>query len=698
MNPITCDSKTLDNSTICKITTMSIKIQENVSFSFDSNNHVWFADPSKMSKIPSKMNFDDLIELTIENVGLTQIENNVFQNATQLKVLKIIQNNLHKLQKDSFKGAVNLKNLSLNENGISIIDAGAFNGLKSLEILDLRSNRLKSIPEFQTDVPSVIEKLFLNSNDIFNYTGSPFEKLNSLKILSLASNRIKSLTTKLFTGLGSLTELYLDSIDIEVIGGQVFQDLTSLTDLSLSNTLITSINETTDFQGLERLTKLNLGSNKHLQIDNETFVGLKSVESLNLSHNNFGTIDLNYFYPLKNLVELDLSDSKINQFNCTNNSSEYILMNLKSLSLLRNELEELNNFTFGCSPKLEKLVLEDNKLLDIRDNNLKYLKNLKELNLAFNSIKYIGRSALTELYELIHLNLSKNQMGYIDFKQISHLKKLEVLSLANNSLTNIHREGFKDLRKLIHLDLSANQLLACHPNLFDGKRDLKFLSLRSNELNFLEALLEKLDSLEYLDIGHNKFQFFDYDWIQFNTKLKVLRMDNNNLKKIKRRQDFQTLHHLEVLDLTENNCTNQKYDKTNVTDLIINASCEICKLDAIIEQKSIYKNASIILSSLVVILILILCWICILQNFQYTPTKLNYNPYHSTSFSKKYTDTGYYSPEESGYYGNSMEMDSNTTSNPGYTFVTRKVDSVKSLPVDSIDNDYDKHPTDTGTF
>jgi hypothetical protein len=243
-------------------------------------------------------------------------------------------------------------------------------------------------------------------------------------------------------------------------------------------------------------------------------------------------------------------------------------------------------------------------------------------------------------------------------------------------LTNLHRDAFKELRKLNHLDLSSNQLLAGHPNWFDGKRELQFLSLRHNELNFLESLLDKLEDLQEFDIGQNKFQFIDYNWFASNTRLKKLIMDNNQIKKIKKRSGFSELKHLEWLDLSENNCTNQTFRGTNISFLNNEENCSICRLESFKTESSFYKNASIFLALLVAILILSLCWVSYFQHLKFIHPRESTFQYRSSSFTKS-SGIGYYTPDESGFgwNGNSIEMESSTTTNPGY----RKCESLKCI-------------------
>ncbi|XP_036401267.1 SLIT and NTRK-like protein 1 [Megalops cyprinoides] len=86
----------------------------------------------------------NLLDLGANNIKL--IENNTFQNLTDLRWLYMDKNYLDTLFMEMFVGLQNLEYLSLEYNDIQLIMAGTFNPMPNLRVLFLNNNLLKSLP------------------------------------------------------------------------------------------------------------------------------------------------------------------------------------------------------------------------------------------------------------------------------------------------------------------------------------------------------------------------------------------------------------------------------------------------------------------------------------------------------------------------------------------------------------------------
>jgi Leucine-rich repeat (LRR) protein len=116
----------------------------------------------------------NLKELDLEDMGIYNIEDDIFVGMENLEFLNLSENRLNSLNKNSFNGLKNLKMLNLSYNRFIDILVDDFNNLDSLEVLDLSSNIIAVI------------------------NSSAIDKLKSLKILNLEDNELENIDDKIY--------------------------------------------------------------------------------------------------------------------------------------------------------------------------------------------------------------------------------------------------------------------------------------------------------------------------------------------------------------------------------------------------------------------------------------------------------------------------------------------------------------------
>ncbi|XP_006007903.1 SLIT and NTRK-like protein 1 [Latimeria chalumnae] len=112
------------------------------------NVHGLFARGNSIHTV-SKSHFLDYRTLTLLDLGkndIRVIENNTFQNLTDLRWLYIDNNYLETLVPEMFVGMQSLEYLNLEFNLIQVVAPGTFNSLPRLVTLVLNNNGLKSLP------------------------------------------------------------------------------------------------------------------------------------------------------------------------------------------------------------------------------------------------------------------------------------------------------------------------------------------------------------------------------------------------------------------------------------------------------------------------------------------------------------------------------------------------------------------------
>ncbi|KAE8811485.1 LRR receptor-like serine/threonine-protein kinase GSO1 [Hordeum vulgare] len=236
----------------------------------------------------------------------------------------------------------------------------------------------------------------------------------------------------------------------------------------------------------------------------------------------------------------------------------------------------------GAFVSLEVLALNLNNLTGaLPEAALNNLRNLRELNMSMSGLSGNLPASLFALPHLKVLDLSNNIFdGYIPISSSSRPISLEVLDLSSNHLTGILPiTAFKNIR---NLNLGGNLFNGFLPVSILGLPHLKFLDLSSNHfeggfpINFsLEQVpLEVLHldgnnmsgalptegdliKLEEIDLSGNANLVVHVNIPEWTPpfQLKQLLLSGCDLDKsiIAEPHFLDTQHHLEVLDLSNNN-------------------------------------------------------------------------------------------------------------------------------------------------
>lgn len=146
--------------------------------------------------------------LNVNDVGLKHIDGNILGRLKEIILLWGSQNEIERVDANTFDGCMNLEMISFKFNKISFIHENAFYGMENLFKLDLSSNRLKHIGKIFKNLFSLVD-LDLSSNRIEYLNDETFEHLSNLYAISLANNNLKYLNSKAFDPLISLEYLNL---------------------------------------------------------------------------------------------------------------------------------------------------------------------------------------------------------------------------------------------------------------------------------------------------------------------------------------------------------------------------------------------------------------------------------------------------------------------------------------------------------
>lgn len=145
----------------------------------------------------------------MNDVGLRNIIQKSFENATYLRILNAHNNQISQLGAFIFREAENLEILDLSSNLISNINYEAFNGLNKLVRLSLSNNKISIIDEETFEPLKSLSWLWLDRNEIMIISMNHLVTNQKLIGIYLNNNKISALSTVLFDHLPELNYLFL---------------------------------------------------------------------------------------------------------------------------------------------------------------------------------------------------------------------------------------------------------------------------------------------------------------------------------------------------------------------------------------------------------------------------------------------------------------------------------------------------------
>ncbi|XP_058985535.1 leucine-rich repeat-containing G-protein coupled receptor 4 isoform X2 [Musca domestica] len=359
------------------------------------------------------------LSLSCRNIGILAVPVDLPGDTV---LLDLGNNNITKLEANSFFMANNLEELTLADNNLEVLDPLAFYGLSKLKRLNLQNCGLKTLPAFA------------------------FQGLTNLVSLNLGSNLLTIINDEDFPKMSNLVVLLLKRNQIMKISAGAFANLTALEILVLDDNLINSLPE-----GLNKLTHLQefSATSNRLRWINDTDLP-KTLQTLDLRANPISQIMPGALRGMTKLRKLILSDVRF----------------LKTFPDLEG------------SYSLEILKLDRAGIMEVPGKLCHQTPRLRSLELKTNSIRTIP--SLAHCRELRLLDLSSNLIDNLQGRPFQGLKQLHDLLLSYNHIKTIPHDAFQGIAKLQLLDLEGNQISSIHKDAFVGFSSLEDLNLGNN--------------------------------------------------------------------------------------------------------------------------------------------------------------------------------------------------------------------------
>lgn len=225
---------------------------------------------------------------------------------------------------------------------------------------------------------------------------------------------------------------------------------------------------------------------------------------------------------------------------------------LTFLDLEHNRVTALPDGIFSNNPKLEVLVLNDNRLnvlssatfagtqiwyLDLQRNSLFYFNadwftpinsTLLSLNLVGNGMSYLPVATFTNLRNLEELEIGLNPFMFIPNDAFAGLSRLEYLAMFQNDISQLQSSWFEDLTSLQGLHIQQNSIDSLPAGIFSHMMALVDINLSQNNLSTLHAnAFGNVASLASLNAQFNQIDAFDPDLFEATDVLYILFLYGN---------------------------------------------------------------------------------------------------------------------------------------------------------------------------
>ncbi|KAL9643675.1 hypothetical protein ABK040_016127 [Willaertia magna] len=411
--------------------------------------------------LPNYLNHLNSLYITKKQVPK---ENEIFQNFTNLKVLRVFRASIND---NNLKLLYNLEELWLNS--CSKVIGTCFLQLKKLKKLVLQF--MNFIDEENLKELNSLEKLcIMNCKKIKGCCLQNLQQLQSLKIYN--SNGY----TTYFSSLINLKKLNF-SVYLYSSNYTFLQKLVNLEKLTI---IVKKQLTDNDFINLQKLKYLKLI--KESNISGECFKHLINLEHFNCHGAKLPNLkeeNLN-----KNLITLDLGENKIS------GKYLYLFKNLKQLAFQPNE-QFKEDFLQNLSTNLE--IFEITGTSEFKGLYLNKLINLKQLNVSSTNIE--------DKYLMDLKNLTKLEMLCCANIKGDCLLNLINLKELNISFTNISEDFLINLTKLKYLFINGIKNLEVGKFLLNMKY-LQYLqcdeSFGKEEINEIKLQIKDGKSLQQI--------------------------------------------------------------------------------------------------------------------------------------------------------------------------------------------------------
>ncbi|KAK3880250.1 hypothetical protein Pcinc_015245 [Petrolisthes cinctipes] len=495
---------------------------------------------------------------------LQQVDATLLIGLPRLRDLDLSFNVIQGVGDEALRRTTQLKNLNISFNSLTYLPDDMLDGLYHLMQLDLSFNELAALEGGKLQNLPSLQELYLSHNQVSFVSPVAFTNSSSLRYLDLSANLLQDIPLGLLTAMTSLRQLSLQHNGLRHLHDHYLQGLYSLRHLDVSHNHIQKVDKG-GFHNLSNLRDLDLSVNYLETLDDTMFSGSGGVERINASHNYLRDL-AGALAVLPRLRVLDLTNNSLTQLgdevrglrllqglfladNYLTRLHNTTLEGLEHLSVLRLENNGIQTFqtgTFSGLISLLTLDLTNNNLVELQPDSLASLPVLEEVRLAKNQITIVKDFAITNLQALRSLELQDNTITEVGAHAFHQLPALQFLNLSHNGFPDVPEDSLVRLPTLQVLDLSWNYLLQIKDSSFYPLEALTVLLSYDHYLPFSRPPSTTLQ-LHNNDLCHLSSGSF-----LRQSSLRILTLNNNQLRRLHLHALGSALDHLALLDMSDN--------------------------------------------------------------------------------------------------------------------------------------------------
>lgn len=351
----------------------------------------FFVYDKTVNFLPSNLgeSFPFLESVKVQRSKLKEITSKDFKIAKKLKVLNFWNNDLQRIERNTFDDLLLLEEIDLSENNLNELHTKLFRKLLNLKTLNLDSNNLAKI-----DV-------------------NLFRSNLNLKSLSLQENSLIELPIYVFKNLKQLEHLNVNYNEITSLQDHIFDDNELLMELFVADNAITAV-------GMNNIARIET-MKKH------NFLYNPCTESLKKGYN---TKDL----------------AKVLKENCAANDKT-------TISWLRGEVEQIKRFKRENDEKLEcseqeivqsiAVVNFTREFLDVKIGGIK--DELLKLSTSIADVKALPAPDLSQIPELVKTKLH-DDFNTVTMKLSSMDSKINAIKTVADDVQQVINEFKTDMK------------------------------------------------------------------------------------------------------------------------------------------------------------------------------------------------------------------------------------------------------------
>lgn len=251
--------------------------------------------------------------------------------------------------------------------------------------------------------------------------------------------------------------------------------------------------------------------------------------------------------------------------------------NLRIVDAFGCSVKEVTKQSFYGLTKVQKIVLDDNKIEKIVENSFDDLTELNLLYLDNNKITDLPIKLFEKLENLDTLYLNGNQLTKLDENLFRNNKKLALLHLNENKLQTLPAGIFDGLTQMRQIWLKSNEIVDLPANIFDQCDSLVDIDLSRNKLKTIDAnLLSKLGALREVSFSFNPLDYIDlavFDKNDYLTEFYFNGVATTDIRHIDRVDQMKNIKGLSF----HNGCVGDQFHEGNLDKLkeIVRTRCTV---------------------------------------------------------------------------------------------------------------------------